>query len=324
MQRGKRVSVGLLAAALGLGLLLLLAGAYFYITAKYAAYVDGEFISKSQLKQDVSIHQLLYRTLQVPKSHPQYDEQYAQRQQDQVLRQLIDERLVLKSPEAKEVKNIPQENDFVANFKNWVVQTRYGSEERWQQVLQEHGLSEADVEDYLNRSFVVSRVREVVIADVSVNEEEISDYYERNKERYQESEKVRARHILVSDRTIAEQLLQRLEEGEDFAELARQYSIDTASADNGGDLGWFPRGIMIPEFEEAAFSLAPGSISGIVETGVGYHIIKVEEKSSPKQLPLEAVRDFVKQDLLQEKKDVEWQHYLGSLRQEKRVLIFLH
>ncbi len=88
-------------------------------------------------------------------------------------------------------------------------------------------------------------------------------------------EQVHAQHILVSDEATAEGLLQQIEDGADFSELAMANSIDTGSAANGGDLGWFPRGIMVPAFEEAAFSLEPDQVSGVVATNYGYHIIKV-------------------------------------------------
>lgn len=92
------------------------------------------------------------------------------------------------------------------------------------------------------------------------------------------TEQVHAVHILVEDEATANTVIERLNAGEDFGELAKELSIDTGSGANGGDLGWFPRGAMVPEFEEAAFSLEIGKISEPVQSDFGYHIIKVLEK----------------------------------------------
>lgn len=95
---------------------------------------------------------------------------------------------------------------------------------------------------------------------------------------------IRARHILVDSRAEAEVVLKNLEEGEDFATLAEQLSKDPGSAELGGDLGWFARGQMVPEFEEVAFSLEPGEFSAVVETQFGFHIILVEERDEDREL----------------------------------------
>ncbi len=88
---------------------------------------------------------------------------------------------------------------------------------------------------------------------------------------------IRASHILVSDEAKAKELLKKIKAGDDFAKLAKENSSDTGSAKNGGDLGLFPRGVMVPEFEDAAFALKVGEVSELVKSKFGYHIIKVTE-----------------------------------------------
>ena len=115
-------------------------------------------------------------------------------------------------------------------------------------------------------------------------------------------EQVHARHILLSSEEEAMQILERLRRGEDFASLARQFSKDEFTRELGGDLGFFPKGLsgLPPELEEAAFSLAPGQISGVIKSYYGYHIIQVLEKDSNHPLSEEAKRMF------REQKFKEW------------------
>ena len=126
-------------------------------------------------------------------------------------------------------------------------------------------------------------------AEISPTEEEIRDYYEANEEEFNKGKEVHARHILLrtasdaDEETLAkvkakaEELFSQLKAGADFSELAKENSEDPGSAPEGGDLGFFTKGRMVPEFEEAAFSLAEGEISEPVKTQFGYHLIKVEE-----------------------------------------------
>ncbi|MCP4539497.1 MAG: hypothetical protein GY832_20365 [Chloroflexi bacterium] len=99
------------------------------------------------------------------------------------------------------------------------------------------------------------------------------------------AEQVHAVHILVETEETGQEVLDKLAEGEDFGALAAEYSTDPGSKDQGGDLGWFPRGMMVPPFEEAAFSLEPGETSGLVQSDFGYHIIHVVEKGEREMDP---------------------------------------
>lgn len=143
---------------------------------------------------------------------------------------------------------------------------------------------------------------------VLVNDEDVQKYYEANREKF---EKVTARHILVATsketkipkeqaRAKAEALRQRLLNGEDFAALAKAESDDPSKTE-GGRLQPFARGVMVPEFEKAAFSLKPGEISQPIETEYGYHIIQVEKREVPPLAELkEVIADTLRQDRFEE------------------------
>ena len=129
------------------------------------------------------------------------------------------------------------------------------------------GMSEAEYREMVRAELLREKMENLVAEQVPTTELQI-----------------RARHILLDSRAEAEVVLKNLEEGEDFATLAEELSKDPGSAELGGDLGWFARGQMVPEFEEVAFSLEPGEFSGVVETPFGVHIILVEERDEDREL----------------------------------------
>lgn len=137
--------------------------------------------------------------------------------------------------------------------------------------------------------------------------------YKAKPDRFKIGEQVHARHILVAGtdadaKAKAEKILADLKAGGDFAQLAKEHSADKSNADKGGDLGFFTRGKMVPEFETAAFALAkPGDLSGVVETKFGFHIIQLQEKKSAAVRPF----DEVKADLIKE--------IVESVKQDARV-----
>ena len=145
--------------------------------------------------------------------------------------------------------------------------------------------------------------------NVTVSEEEIQNTYDDQFEQYSTPEQIRARHILLSTdgkneeevRTKAEKLLTEVKLGADFADLARTHSNDGGSAPNGGELNYFSRGQMVPEFEEVAFSLEVGAISELVKTQFGFHIILVEDKREAGTRPLDEVRSQILEQLIQQK-----------------------
>lgn len=148
---------------------------------------------------------------------------------------------------------------------------------------------------------------------VEVQEEDVQRYYDLHLDEFSSPERVRARHILFKVesssseetkeqvRNKAQQVLDRARKGEDFAHLAKEFSEDSGSAGEGGDLGFFERGKMVAPFEAVAFSLEPGSVSDLVETQFGYHIIKVEAKEPQRTRSLDEVRNSIVERLRKEK-----------------------
>jgi hypothetical protein len=163
--------------------------------------------------------------------------------------------------------------------------------------LAKFGFSESYIRNFFEVQILEKKLRQQILTDVSATETQ-----------------VRARHILVADEQTAKDLIARLQAGEDFAELALQFSTDTASAVQGGDLGWFGKNQMVAEFEAAAFALEkPGDITlEPVPSSFGYHIIQLVAKQ---ETPLTA-------DQFQQAQDVEFRKWLDAAREEYAVEIF--
>ncbi len=151
----------------------------------------------------------------------------------------------------------------------------------------------------IRSQLLMMKLQVAVAGPVELTSEEIQAYWDKNKANYNTAEQVRASHILLKTEDEAKAVLAELEAGADFAKLAREKSTDTASAQQDGDLGWFGRGTMVQEFEDAAFSLEVGQRSGIVQTQYGYHIILVTDKKPAAEAQFADVRTQVEEDAKQ-------------------------
>lgn len=177
-------------------------------------------------------------------------------------------------------------------------------------------------------------IKREVAQKVTVSDENLKSYYDTNKDEFKTPEMVKARHILVkADASAsaddkkkaqerAETYLKKIKEGEDFAKLASELSDDPGSKPKGGDLGFFPRGRMVKPFEDAAFSLKTGEMSGIVETQFGFHIIKVEDKKDSTVEPFDTVKERLRQKLLQERQRTAITEFIDKTMQDSKTEFF--
>lgn len=122
------------------------------------------------------------------------------------------------------------------------------------------------------------KLEKIFADEIVITDEDIAEYYEENKEMLNYSKQIQASHILVETEELAKSILEQLNQGADFAELAKEHSTDEGTAERGGDLGRFGRGSMVQPFEEAAYNLEIGELSDIVESDFGYHIILLTDK----------------------------------------------
>jgi len=168
-------------------------------------------------------------------------------------------------------------------------------------------MTDAELVTVVERSLALRKLAAQMSAEITVTAEEVRNYYDQNAVRYKTKEQIHARHILIKvaspqddgkAKERIEAIRKRVEAGEDFAQLARQYS-ECPSADDGGKLEPFCRGVMAADFERAAFSTLPGDVSAPVRTRFGYHLIKVEKHSQPRQRSFDEVETEIT-DLLRQ------------------------
>jgi len=185
-----------------------------------------------------------------------------------------------------------------------------GGEEAFNDFLARAGIDREEFAATVQRDLLIRDfIENTFIPQVKVTDEDARGYYDAHRDRFQAPDSVRARHILVrvyatdpdsvrrAKRERIEEILRRVQKGEDFAELARRYS-DDPSGKRGGDLGYFPRGAMVAPFDSAAFALEVGQVSGVVATPFGYHLIKVEDKKPGKMMTFQEVKDVLKKRLV--------------------------
>jgi peptidyl-prolyl cis-trans isomerase C len=149
---------------------------------------------------------------------------------------------------------------------------------------------------------------------VTVKDEDVKEYYEKNKEMFVEGEAVGASHILVDSEEKAKELLEKINNKEISFEDAARENSSCPSSENGGSLGQFTRGQMVPEFDEACFSMEIGEIRGPVKTQFGFHLIKLTSKKEAKPMEFDAIKEQLKGSLLQEKQQEAYKSKINQLQ----------
>ncbi len=275
------------------------------------ATVNGE-----EMRQEDLDHRLALEAF----FNPNFAEE--QIETEALLEQLIVEKLLVDDGAALELTVDAEElKKFMEDVKGQL-ELFYGSEEEYERAREEKGITEEDIEGYGEKMLLIEDLYQMLTKHVVIEDGEVESFYQENPDMFTRGEQVRARHILVEEEELAEELLERARGGEDFAQLAGEFSQDPGSQSAGGDLDFFPRGMMVQEFEEAAFGAQVGEIVGVVETVHGYHIIKVEEKKDSEVLPLEEMEENIRNYLLESEKSTIFYTYLNDLKSSADIELF--
>jgi parvulin-like peptidyl-prolyl isomerase len=290
---------------------MLLAGCGGGIDPSLAAIVNGQEIPISTLEA----------RLDVLRENPQAAAQLENDPDGTLLAQAENELLndliqtVLLEQGARDELTIEVTEEDVQEQREEVIE-QVGGEEAFDELVEQNNLSEEEIGTQLRRLSLTEQVTEALGQEIEITDAEVEEYYEQNQARYGPT--AIARHILTEDEDTAQQAMDRLENGEDFADVAEDVSTDPGSAQQGGELGPLTQGQTVPEFDEAVFSAPVGEVVGPIETDFGFHILEVTEREEEGQ-PLEEVEGEIRQELAQGQQATLVQTFLQERAQEADV-----
>jgi len=228
------------------------------------------------------------------------------------------------------------------------LKTSYGSRDEFQKAIQARGLTEAEIK----KSIKVDLVANVLLGDqvkgnIQITDEQVQQFFQDKKDNFMRPESFRTQHIFVPHvpmevmETISredlmkqmgeysakaekkiQQIYEEVKGGGDFAELARKYSEDAATASNGGDLDFMYKGVFDPAFDEAVSKMKKGEVSGVVKSQFGYHIIKLNETRPAEPVPFEDVKASIQQYLFTTEAQSMIERFIDSLRKKADIKIF--
>lgn len=285
--------------------------------AQVVAKVNGQAITRREL--DFTVKGMSQGRVP-PEKHAQF--------RLDVLNSLIDQELVYQKAVASKVEVTPAEvSESVAR-----VRSGFPDQKTFEAELAKDGMTMASVESMFRHNMVIDKyIKTTVVGQVKVTQEDEAKFYQENLDKMKHPEQVRASHILLrttkdtpadqkaAQKAKAEEALGKARSGSDFSALAREYSQDPASAERGGDLGYFGKDSMVPAFDQAAFALKVGAVSDIVETDFGYHIIKVTDHRPEGVTPIGDVRQKIHEYLATQKVQGEVQKLTASLRKQAKI-----
>lgn len=288
------------------------------------ARVNGKPIYAAELQRIKKAYLSSQPNNKIP---PEQEKEFNQ----QALNQLTSAELLYQAGQSLQIKDLDKQvEDKISQGKK-----RFPTEQDFQKQIKSLGITENDLREYTRRDIIISNfVQQNFESKVSVSGEESKKFYDQNIDKFKQSESVRASHILigVDSKATDDDKKKALEKartvqralagGADFAEQAKKFST-CPSSQQGGDLGYFGKGQMVPAFEQAAFAMKPGETSDIVETQFGYHIIKVIDKKSASTIPYEDVKARIDDHLKRLKLNTAVTSYLDEARKKAKIEVLL-
>jgi peptidyl-prolyl cis-trans isomerase C len=287
------------------------------------ARVNGEDVKKEEFER-------MIKTLESRAGQPIPPDR-----RDEILRGALDQ-LVVYTLLAQESKTRGVKVD-EAEIETKMQQLRgqFPTQAAYEKALKDRGMTIESLRGDARKDLSVTKLMDAEVATLpGPSDAEAKDFYAKNPDRFKEEESVRASHILIRVDPAADaatkakakakidSVLQKAKAGEDFGKLAQQYSQD-GSAAQGGDLNYFPKGQMVPEFSNAAWALKPGELSPVVTTQFGYHIIKLTDRKPGRVVPFEEAQGQIKQFLEGQKKQQHADAFIEGLKKKSKIEVLI-
>jgi parvulin-like peptidyl-prolyl isomerase len=292
---------------------------------RIVAKVNGQIITLSALEAEV---QMTVERLG-PAPTAEEDEKRTKELRSQILERLIDNMLVLQVAEERGLR-VPAR--FFEEWKKKIMEEmKIDSDQEFVRQVELQGQTMEGLKKGFEEGLLLQEVRRMEVdSKVSVSEPEIQDRYRQHIAEYTEPARVRIREIVVKFDATNEvdqgnktrRLLQEIQQGADFAEMARMHS-ESSSREAGGDLGFFNKGELTEQLDQTAFALEPGQVSGVVRLDTAFYILKVEEKVPEKVKTLDEVRKEVADAIFEEKLSAQMDRYVRGLRERAIIEIKL-
>lgn len=292
------------------------------------ARVNGQDLTKADFERMIKTIEAQNNNQQIPPDR-----------RDEILRKLLDQLVVytLLNQEAKSRGLVATDAEIDAKLAE--VRKQFPTPDAFEKALKDRGMTVDSFRADARADLSANKVVDAEVGGIAgPSDAEAKAYYAKNSDKFNQPECVQASHILIrvdekadaaakaKAKSTIESVLKKAKAGEDFGKLAQQYSQD-GSASQGGDLGCFPRGQMVPPFSDAAFALKPGEISNVVTTQFGYHIIKVVDHKTGGVTPYEQLSPEnvgqLKQMIESEKKQQHMDAFINGLKQKAKIEILI-
>lgn len=296
-----------------------------------AAIVNGDKITVSEVDQYIGLNSLMQKLFQTDQQFVQIlfsteaGEAFLNEYRKAKMEGLIVQKILADEAKNRDLSlNEEEKEEFFKKQLEQIKKQNNMTEEDLLNALKQQGIE--SIEGFKKVFFeqngdaiLISELQKQVFDPVTVEEKEVTEYYEENKDEYTHKDEVRASHILFDEKEKAEDILTKLKEGADFTEMAKEHSTGP-SGSKGGDVGFFDMdSSMAKPFKDAAFKLEIGEISDVVKSEFGYHIIKVTDKNPAGTTPFEDVKEEIKENLENEKKQDVWSNFVEELREKAKI-----